>query len=684
MPEDLERVQALARQYNQNKSVAQAVALHLEQTKNQQPPNPEVETFLAQYPQIQAHAAARLRALPKEAQTNVLMRGGLGSARDPTAMLLGRIRQVDPFNTTWVPHTPGMQPFPTQSQIAIQQVAKMVPDKPLPPEVKVQEKEKEPYEGEYENLTALAEGELMQYAGSKAVNSGKAGGDPKKPMLSDWRRARPSPGEEVAPSGGKAPDGALPAAFPPFGSGGPAVSSQPALALPPAPPMSVSGAKVSPSPGLGVAKTKSVPPLPPGSPALGQHPQMVAGGSGIPGNLQSMPGPPAPPATLAAPAPATAPPLPTAHAAPSPPAPPALPAPPGSSPSGLDAMPAKSFTLSAELESKKNNVQSSLANLAASLLGKEVAGLLGPKPESEQTTVPASDSMPSTRPASLDLNSAARAAEQAVFGAGTSSSPSTSAGGAAGSTAIPATTGTGAHPKTAPPPNLPSIGPANGYSAPLGTPGVPGKAASALDAPLTEAQIATLPPALQAVLRKKQAEQGIAPIQSSVSAPAPPPPQMSPGVSSGVPPRLPGLSGVSPAISSGVSMDASASSSLPLEPVAPAADDLTPEQRAVLAQIRQKQEEREKQEAEEKAQKQQAQQAVAAETAYQNFWVQRQMASLMSLYQQGHALQQERKTAAPPTAQSDYWEGDWTCTKCGDHQFARNRECRNCGAPREK
>jgi hypothetical protein len=33
-------------------------------------------------------------------------------------------------------------------------------------------------------------------------------------------------------------------------------------------------------------------------------------------------------------------------------------------------------------------------------------------------------------------------------------------------------------------------------------------------------------------------------------------------------------------------MDASASSSLPLEPVAPAADDLTPEQRAVLAQIR--------------------------------------------------------------------------------------------------
>ncbi|CAE7461368.1 nipblb [Symbiodinium natans] len=162
MPEDLERVQALARQYNQNKSVAQAVALHLEQTKNQQPPNPEVETFLSQYPQIQAHAAARLRALPKEAQTNVLMRGGLGSARDPTAMLLGRIRQVDPFNTTWVPHTPGMQPFPTQSQVAAQQtmVAKIAPEPKAPQLAQVKDRD----EGEYDALTALAEGELMQSA----------------------------------------------------------------------------------------------------------------------------------------------------------------------------------------------------------------------------------------------------------------------------------------------------------------------------------------------------------------------------------------------------------------------------------------------------------------------------------------------------------------------------------------
>lgn len=104
-------------------------------------------------------------------------------------------------------------------------------------------------------------------------------------------------------------------------------------------------------------------------------------------------------------------------------------------------------------------------------------------------------------------------------------------------------TGTGAHPKTSPP-NFGSGG--SGYGA-----GMAGKATSALDAPLTEAQIATLPPAMQAVLRKKQAEQGI-----------PAPTAEPPGVSMGF---------VAPSA---------------VAPVAPAADELTPEQRAVLAQIR--------------------------------------------------------------------------------------------------
>lgn len=145
-------------------------------------------------------------------------------------------------------------------------------------------------------------------------------------------------------------------------------------------------------------------------------------------------------------------------------------------------------------------------------------------------------------------------------------------------------------------------------------PGAPGaKAPSALDAPLTEAQIATLPPALQAVLRKKQAEQGISP------APPAPPGAAPPGAA---PP------GAAPP---------GAALGLTPEPVAPAAEELTAEQRTVLAQLRSlyaqvrisnshvlrfvawlfaawhnagaQQEEREKREAEEKAQKQQAEQA---------------------------------------------------------------------------
>merc|ERR1719203_1068802 len=26
--------------------------------------------------------------------------------------------------------------------------------------------------------------------------------------------------------------------------------------------------------------------------------------------------------------------------------------------------------------------------------------------------------------------------------------------------------------------------------------------------------------------------------------------------------------------------------------------------------------------------------------------------------------------------------GDWVCTSCGDHNFARNEACRKCGAPK--
>ena len=132
-----------------------------------------------------------------------------------------------------------------------------------------------------------------------------------------------------------------------------------------------------------------------------------------------------------------------------------------------------------------------------------------------------------------------------------------------------------------PGPHMPGPGmPGPGLSGPgmLGARGVPGaKAPSPLDAPLTEAQIATLPPALQAVLRKKLAEKG-----SSISPGPPPgaPPGASPGASLSASPGAP--SGAS----QGASLGAGAVSGSALEPTAPAAEELTPEQRTVVAQLR--------------------------------------------------------------------------------------------------
>lgn len=53
--------------------------------------NPEVELFLQHNP-VEPHAATRLRSLPVELQKIVLSRGSLFGGRDPTAVLLGRVR----------------------------------------------------------------------------------------------------------------------------------------------------------------------------------------------------------------------------------------------------------------------------------------------------------------------------------------------------------------------------------------------------------------------------------------------------------------------------------------------------------------------------------------------------------------------------------------------------------------
>jgi predicted component of type VI protein secretion system len=54
-------------------------------------PNPEVELFLQHNP-VEPHGAQRLRSLPVEVQAVVLTSGSLFGARDPTAVLLSRIR----------------------------------------------------------------------------------------------------------------------------------------------------------------------------------------------------------------------------------------------------------------------------------------------------------------------------------------------------------------------------------------------------------------------------------------------------------------------------------------------------------------------------------------------------------------------------------------------------------------
>lgn len=242
MPEDLERVQEMARKLHQNKSVAHAFALHMEQARNQ-PVNPEVESLLAQYPSIQAHVAARLRALPRDAQAAVLIKGGLMNAREPSAVLLRRIQAVDPHNTTWVPmpRTPAGQRFPTHQELAAHHgvIASMVPANSLapialgprvetpyvmppqqlqdiPPEEpkpKVKDPEDERDEEMDYALTMIAEKELLtgSKAGTKEIanfaeSSRKTNLSGNKPVLSDWRRSRPQQGQEVAGQAGMPPD----------------------------------------------------------------------------------------------------------------------------------------------------------------------------------------------------------------------------------------------------------------------------------------------------------------------------------------------------------------------------------------------------------------------------------------------------------------------------------------------
>lgn len=56
--------------------------------------NPMVEAFILENPPIEPHAAAALLALSPEQQIMVIQRGSLAGARNPTAVLMGRIRAM--------------------------------------------------------------------------------------------------------------------------------------------------------------------------------------------------------------------------------------------------------------------------------------------------------------------------------------------------------------------------------------------------------------------------------------------------------------------------------------------------------------------------------------------------------------------------------------------------------------
>jgi len=670
MPQDLQRVQMLAQQYQQTKTVAQQLALQQEQQAKQGPPNPEVEAFLAQYPQIQPHAAARLRALPRDAQMQVLMLGGLGKARDPTAMLLGRIRNVDPFNATWVPRNPGMQPFPAPAAapgaaMMNMQVASMVPANPSAPPpppvetpkaraVEAPKKVATTYEdeNEYDKWAAMAEGQLAAAKQSSSSSAASSDGPIKKPMLSDWRRTRPAQGEEVFQNAS--------AAIASAASGGPDVDI---------------------------------------------HPIMAAA---WPADSRQQDAAPPPP--LAA----------------------------------FVEQPKPGFVFEhGQLAGKRNQVQGSLAALAASLLGSEIGSLVAPTPREETLAPPAANfsgaslaSAVSSHPgAGSDyLADAAKMAEQSIFGGvappedfsqfpaafNLPPPPAPVAPAAGGIRAMlaarlggglaqdPAVAqraqvqaeaaellswsrqDLGAFPPAGPAFNQFDAGGAGGGSTFLQSPafakssGAPPSGFGGLPSGLGGGDfggglggLAGLPSSFTSA--------------ASSSSQAPAPDYISEETMASLPASMRVLIQARQQAAQATAA-ATALSSI-VAPAAPAAPQLTPEEQAAEAEDARKlaicqaaameamQRTLKKEPTAEEIAKEQADaQAAAAETAYQNFWVQRQMASLMSLYQQGHALQAEKKVVS---SGNDYWDGDWKCSKCGDHQFARNRDCRNCGEVRK-
>jgi len=76
---------------------------------------------------------------------------------------------------------------------------------------------------------------------------------------------------------------------------------------------------------------------------------------------------------------------------------------------------------------------------------------------------------------------------------------------------------------------------------------------------------------------------------------------------------------------------------------------------------------------------------------YQEFWVRQQLQSQMALFEaqralggdeRAHGNKKNKGDFTPKQSSQPMLPGDWLCPACGDHQFSRNRTCRHCGAMR--
>lgn len=73
--------------------ISSTTAALLAAAQMQGEPNPEVDAFLAANP-VEGHASLRLRTIPIHLQREVMSRGSLLGARDPSAVLISRIRDA--------------------------------------------------------------------------------------------------------------------------------------------------------------------------------------------------------------------------------------------------------------------------------------------------------------------------------------------------------------------------------------------------------------------------------------------------------------------------------------------------------------------------------------------------------------------------------------------------------------